>query len=173
MVENMKSFYQWSVICFLAVCSLLLIMTPHVSAKEQTAIVIYNDATGLANIQQNYIEIENHYENLKTVEGDFTATQLKQLKENPHIELVETRDIELETLSDELPWNLSVINTTYAWNHDLTANNVKVGMLDTGVSWQPGLEKVHRVTLVDSDEYRDVKNHGTMVASILASTNAW
>ena len=113
----MKSFYQWSVICFLAVCSVFF-MTPQASAKEQTAIVIYNDATGLANIQQNHREIENHYENLKTVEGDFTATQLKQLKKDPHIALVETRDIELSTLSGDIPWNLALLNTTYAWSHD-------------------------------------------------------
>lgn len=172
MVENMKSFYQWSVICFLAVCSVFF-MTPQASAKEQTAIVIYNDATGLANIQQNHRGIENHYENLKTVEGDFTATQLKQLKKDPHIALVETRDIELNTLSEDLPWNLALLNTTYAWSHDLTAGNVKVGMLDTGVNWQAGLEKVHRITLVDSDAYRDIRNHGTMVANILASTNEY
>lgn len=171
MVENMTSFYKWSVMCFVTVCSFLFIVIPQAEAHEREALVIYEDATGLDNIQRNHIDIENHYENLKTVEGTFTTAQLRMLKQDAHIELVEMREIELETLSTTLPWNLELLNTSYAWAHDLTGEDVKVGMIDTGVVEQQGLENVHRVSLVDDDEDRDLKRHGTMVANILASTN--
>lgn len=171
MVENMTSFYKWSVMGLVSVCSFFFMLIPQAEAHEREAMVIYEDAVGLDNIQRNHIEIENHYENLKTVEGTFTTAQLRTLKQDAHIKLVETRDIELETLSTTLPWNLELLNTSYAWAHDLTGEDVKVGMLDTGVVEQRGLERVHRVSLVDEEEDRDVKRHGTMVATILASTN--
>lgn len=173
MVGTMK-LYQWSVACITIV--ICCIVTLHASAKQQ-AIIMYKDAQGLAIIEQQHIHISAHYEQLKVVVGTFDDETLTQLAKNVHIEDVETEDIALQPLdtpamttvqSLNAPWHVAMMHQP---EKTYLGDGVKIGMLDTGVLDEDGLESIDRLSLVNAPADQDINMHGTMVATVLASTN--
>lgn len=157
------------------------------AADEQynNVMVVYKNDSGKEQVLNQATKIEHTYENLHTIEGTFTKEAVDALKKVPDIQVVEKNPTTVEitnTTSSLLTtitpnWNIQAVNAQKAWSSGLTGKNVKVAVVDTGVSMNPLLPNVERHSFVDdnprtrideSSPY-DTEGHGTFVSGIIAA----
>lgn len=173
MVRNMKTYQCVIVLLAFIFSGVCYAMDAHAAADN--AVIMYKDDKGRAHIYEQSIEITAHYEALQMVEGKFDSKQLQALRNDSHIQLVETKALTMKPLDDDTPTE----TVTFPWHYTMMqqpkagffGDGVNVVALDTGVLDKAGLEQIERISLVDHPANEDKKMHGTMVATILGSQN--
>lgn len=175
MVRIMKT-YQY-VILLLMLCISCVFGSLHAHATSHKAVIMYKDDIGLAHIGDQHIRVTAHYKALQMIEGNFEETQLQALRNDEHIQLVETKALTMTPLDNEEPIEQEVV---FPWHYTMMqqpkegyfGDGVSVAALDTGVLEKEGLEQIERISIVEDPANEDMNMHGTMVATILGSQNA-
>ncbi|MFF3099580.1 S8 family serine peptidase [Viridibacillus arvi] len=162
-------------------------------AEENTinALISYKNEEGKQRVLGDAEDVGEVLDNVEMVEASLTEQQLSDLKKDPNIEFVDTKEA-LMTLADLatpaqpllIPtWNLSLINTPVAWNNGIFGNKVKVAVIDTGINPIDDLQNVvRRVSFVrdlpetvikesDNVDRGGIRNngHGTSVAAVIGA----
>jgi subtilisin family serine protease len=72
--------------------------------------------------------------------------------------------------SETIPWGLYAIGADQVIENNIHANNIKIAVLDTGISKHPDLKLKDGVSFVEGNSsYFDDNGHGTHVAGIIAA----
>lgn len=162
-------------------------------AEENTinALISYKNEEGKQRVLGDAEDVGEVLDNVEMVEASLTEQQLSDLKKDPNIEFVDTKEAPM-TLADLatpaqpllIPtWNLSLINTPVAWNNGIFGNKVKVAVIDTGINPIDDLQNVvRRVSFVrdlpetvikesDNVDRGGIRNngHGTSVAAVIGA----
>lgn len=77
-----------------------------------------------------------------------------------------------ETVYQEIPWNISLVQAPSAWRRKIDGRGVKVAVLDTGIANHVDLTVCGGASFVpDVSSYDDDHGHGTHCAGIIAARN--
>ncbi|MGG0656145.1 S8 family peptidase [Rummeliibacillus pycnus] len=179
MLRNMK----WWMLFAIAFC-IVSYNSQNVSAKEpeyKDVMVVYSNTSGKEQIMKLASSIENNFDLLNIVQGDFSAEHLALLKQSHDIQVIEKNTATLETKGTSLKGiiplaNMRMMGVQNAWNQNLTGQGVKVAVFDTGVANIPTLANVKKYSFVEDNPETpeddrsplDTDGHGTAVAGIIA-----
>ena len=142
-----------------ALCVLLLTSPAVVFANEDTYIVTLNDTVSFYGLPQND-------------ERNYIVVSSEELTEYLDAGIVEEYEpnYEVELLGEN--WNIDAINCDFAWELGCFGNEVRIGVIDSGLYPFPELEDnmiVGKNYLDGSDDTSDNIGHGTFVTGIIAS----
>ncbi|MBO2536867.1 S8 family serine peptidase [Rummeliibacillus suwonensis] len=179
MLKNRK---WW--LTLIAAFSFLVFQPYNASASEpeyKDVMVVYSNASGKEQIMKLASSIENSFDLLKIVQGNFTADHLLRLKQSQDIQVIEKNPTTLETSSTTLGSitplvDMRMMGVQNAWQQNNTGKGVKVAIFDTGVADIPALANVKKYSFVEDDQTTpadeslplDMDGHGTAVAGIIA-----
>ena len=111
-------------------------------------------------------DIKKVYSKFDILKIDSNITDIENLIEDFNIEYMEL-DQGIESLGDNIPYNIEKTKAPSAWN--LTkGNNVKVAILDTGVSQHLDLAIAGGYSVITED-YNDNNGHGTAVSGVVSA----
>lgn len=169
---------------FVFVLCLFVYSPSNASAEEQEykdVMVVYNNAEGKQQILELASSIENDFNLLHIVQGNFSEENLARLKKSQDIKVIEKKPAILETNSTSFNnitplIDLRLMGVQTAWNQNITGQGVKVATFDTGVADIPALANVKKYSFVTDDPSTskdessplDTDGHGTAVAGIIA-----
>ncbi|NUJ19644.1 S8 family peptidase [Bacillus glycinifermentans] len=174
-----------SVMLFLGVFA----MSPRVHAEGQQhgsgVIVVYKNKSGQETALENSESVDHQYKHIPAVAVTADKETVQDLKDDPDILYVEKNvsftaadSTEFKVLSDEIgedsdsfeQWNLKPIQAEKAWSAGLTGKNVKVAVIDTGISAHDELTVSGGTSTVSyTSSYSDDNGHGTHVAGIIGA----
>lgn len=179
----------------LALTALWTLSDNHQSAyaEEDTinALISYKNEEGKQKVLGDVEDVNEVLHNVEMVEATLTEQQLSELKKDPNIEFVDTKEAPMTLADLDTPvqpllvptWNLSLINTPVAWDSGIFGNKVKVAIIDTGINLIDDLPNVARrvsfvrdmpeTTIKESDnvDRGGIRNngHGTSVAAVIGA----
>ncbi|WP_397536802.1 S8 family serine peptidase [Rummeliibacillus pycnus] len=179
MLRNTK----WWMPFALALC--IVAYNPHnasaIEPEYKEVMIVYSNAAGKQQIMKLASSIENHFDLLNIVQGNFSANNLALLKQSQDIKVIEKKPATIETKGASLKGiiplaNMRMLGVQNAWNQNLTGRGVKVATFDTGVANIPALANVKKYSFVEDDPATpddessplDTDGHGTAVAGIIA-----
>ncbi|MEH6975020.1 S8 family serine peptidase [Bacillus sp. JJ675] len=164
-------------------------MSPRVHAEGQQhgsgVIVVYKNKSGQETALEKSESVDHQYKHIPAVAVTADKETVQDLKDDPDILYVEknvsftaTDSTEFKVLSDETgedsdsfeQWNLKPIQAEKAWSAGLTGKNVKVAVIDTGISAHDELTVSGGTSTVSyTSSYSDDNGHGTHVAGIIGA----
>ncbi|MEK5100177.1 S8 family serine peptidase [Bacillus glycinifermentans] len=164
-------------------------MSPRVHAEGQQhgsgVIVVYKNKSGQETALENSESVDHQYKHIPAVAVTADKETVQDLKDDPDILYVEKNvsftaadSTEFKVLSDEIgedsdsfeQWNLKPIQAEKAWSAGLTGKNVKVAVIDTGISAHDELTVSGGTSTVSyTSSYSDDNGHGTHVAGIIGA----
>lgn len=118
------------------------------NSSEKEVIVVYKNKAGKESILDSDAEVEQQYKHLPAVAVTADQNTVKELQEDPDILYVENNvsftaagSTDFKVLSDGSEtsdnfeqWNLEPIQVKQAWKAGLTGKNVKIAVIDSGIS---------------------------------------
>ncbi|MDA1475999.1 S8 family peptidase [Bacillus changyiensis] len=122
-------------------------------------------------IKENGGKVDKHFRSINAAKVTLDQKALKELKKDPSIEYIE-KDHVAHALAQTVPYGISLIKADKVQAQDVTGKNVKVGIIDTGISSaHPDLKVAGGKSFVagDSDPFHDGNGHGTHVAGTVAA----
>ncbi|MCY9375121.1 S8 family serine peptidase [Bacillus sp. T17B1] len=164
-----------------------LVIGPLAHAKnssEKEVIVVYKNKAGKETVLDSDAEVEQQYTHLPAVAVTANQETVKDLKQDPDILYVENNvtftaagRTDFNVLSDGTDtsdnleqWNLEPIQVKQAWKAGLTGKNVKIAVIDSGISPHDDLSIAGGYSAVSyTSSYKDDNGHGTHVAGIIGA----
>lgn len=126
----------------------------------------------LAALHRAGADIRAHFHLIPLIVADIPHETLPFLRTQPGIAHVEP-DLPVRALRLGLPWGLRRVHAERLQRLGLTGDQIRVGILDTGVSTtHPLLPLAGGVNLVDRGDFDDHHGHGTAVASVIGLRRA-
>lgn len=118
------------------------------NSSEKEVIVVYKNKSGKETVLDSDAEIEQQYKHLPAVAVTADQETVKELKQDPDILYVENNvsftaagGTDFKVLSDGTDtsdnfgqWNLEPIQVKQAWKAGLTGKDVKIAVIDSGIS---------------------------------------
>ncbi|MDU0069655.1 S8 family serine peptidase [Bacillus sp. FSL M8-0052] len=164
-------------------------MSSRVHAEGQQhgsgVIVVYKNKSGQETALEKSESVDHQYKHIPAVAVTADKETVQDLKDDPDILYVEKNvsftaadSTEFKVLSDETgedsdsfeQWNLKPIQAEKAWSAGLTGKNVKVAVIDTGISAHDELTVSGGTSTVSyTSSYSDDNGHGTHVAGIIGA----
>ena len=163
------------------------------NSLQKEVIVLYENDLGLKAIQEYTDEIHHQFTSISAVTVHLTEEEIALVTQHPNIISVDRNgaftiisddftilpetQISLQaneiTIEDgEYLWNIDEINAEQAWEDGLTGENIKVAVIDTGISPHQDLHIVGGISTVNyTDSWEDDNGHGTLVAGTIAAKN--
>lgn len=179
----MWKYRKWWMSCLLAI-SIVSFHAQDTSASASEyndVMVVYNNAKGKEQVKKLASSIENDFETLKIIQGNFNSENLARLKQSKDIQVIEKNPTTLKTrglsLGSITPLvNMRIMGVQNAWKQNNTGKGVKVAIFDTGVADIPALANVKKYSFVEDNEETpedeslpiDTDGHGTAVAGLIA-----
>lgn len=176
--------YQKWCLSFMLALSIITFNADDTSASEseyKDVMVVYSNDAGKEQTMKLATSIENDFDQLKIVQGNFTPSNLVRLKQSKGIQVIEKNPTILKTrgtsLSSITPLaNMRMMGVQNAWKQDITGEGVRVAIFDTGVADIPALANVKKYSFVEDDDSTpedeslptDFDGHGTAVAGLIA-----
>ncbi|MDQ0254449.1 putative cell wall-binding protein [Evansella vedderi] len=161
------------------------------SSPLKEVIVIYENELGKEFIHLHAEEILHRFQAISAASITIEEDKLDYLVNNENIVAVEDNSpVQLSnvtyhfspsvnigfTNTGSLPepietqWNLEVVNPTAAWEEGYIGKDIKVAIIDTGISAHPHLTVAGGVsTLSYTDSWKDDNGHGTHVAGTVGA----
>jgi|GEM_PF-667955 len=152
--------------------------------SEKEVIVIYKNKAGKETILDSDADVEQQYKHLPAVAVTADQETVKELKQDPDILYVENNvsftaadSTDFKVLSDGTDtsdnfeqWNLEPIQVKQAWKAGLTGKNIKIAVIDSGISPHDDLSIAGGYSAVSyTSSYKDDNGHGTHVAGIIGA----
>ncbi|KKB73457.1 peptidase S8 [Bacillus sp. TH008] len=147
--------------------------------------VVYKNKSGQETALEKSESVDHQYKHIPAVAVTADKETVQDLKDDPDILYVEKNvsftaadSTEFKVLSDETgedsdsfeQWNLKPIQAEKAWSAGLTGKNVKVAVIDTGISAHDELTVSGGTSTVSyTSSYSDDNGHGTHVAGIIGA----
>ncbi|MDR4228524.1 S8 family serine peptidase [Bacillus mojavensis] len=147
-------------------------------------IVVYKNKDGKETVLDSDAEVEQQYKHLPAVAVKADQKTVKEFKQDPDILYVENNvtftaadNTDLKILSEDADtsdnfeqWNLEPIQVKQAWKEGLTGKNVKIAVIDSGISPHDDLSISGGYSAVSYiSSYKDDNGHGTHVAGIIGA----
>ncbi|MCY8508452.1 S8 family serine peptidase [Bacillus mojavensis] len=147
-------------------------------------IVVYKNKDGKETVLDSDAEVEQQYKHLPAVAVKADQKTVKEFKQDPDILYVENNvtftaadNTDLKILSEDADtsdnfeqWNLEPIQVKQAWKEGLTGKNVKIAVIDSGISPHDDLSISGGYSAVSyTSSYKDDNGHGTHVAGIIGA----
>ncbi|PSM00701.1 minor protease Epr [Bacillus subtilis] len=154
------------------------------NSSEKEVIVVYNNKAGKETILDSDADVEQQYKHLPAVAVTADQETVKELKQDPDILYVENNvsftaadSTDFKVLSDGTDtsdnfeqWNLEPIQVRQAWKAGLTGKNIKIAVIDSGISPHDDLSIAGGYSAVSyTSSYKDDNGHGTHVAGIIGA----
>ncbi|MCY7762939.1 S8 family serine peptidase [Bacillus spizizenii] len=154
------------------------------NSSEKEVIVVYKNKAGKETVLDSDAEVEQQYTHLPAVAVTADQETVKELKQDPDILYVENNvsftaagGTDFKVLSDGTDtsdnfeqWNLEPIQVKQAWKAGLTGKNVKIAVIDSGISPHDDLSIAGGYSAVSyTSSYKDDNGHGTHVAGIIGA----
>ncbi|MGQ5178047.1 S8 family serine peptidase [Bacillus halotolerans] len=154
------------------------------TSSEKEVIVVYKNKDGKETVLDSDAEVEQQYQLLPAVAVTADPETVKELKQDPDILYVENNvtftaadNTDLKVLSENADtsdnfeqWNLEPIQVKQAWKEGLTGKNVKIAVIDSGISPHDDLSISGGYSAVSyTSSYKDDNGHGTHVAGIIGA----
>jgi len=156
---------------------ILSFITPGFSAsanaqiQTEKVIVVFKDKIDKNIILNARGKVNKEYNNIPALSVSIPSQAINGLKNNPNISIIE-KDIPIKINSQTQDWGISRTNAPFAWESNITGKNIKISIVDTGVSNHKDLQVVEGVSFVsDETSYEDNNGHGTHVAGIIGARN--
>lgn len=146
--------------------------------------MVYKNKAGKETVLDSDAEVEQQYTHLPAVAVTADQETVKELKQDPDILYVENNvsftaagGTDFKVLSDGTDtsdnfeqWNLEPIQVKQAWKAGLTGKNVKIAVIDSGISPHDDLSIAGGYSAVSyTSSYKDDNGHGTHVAGIIGA----
>ncbi|MGX4767902.1 S8 family serine peptidase [Bacillus mojavensis] len=147
-------------------------------------IVVYKNKDGKETVLDSDAEVEQQYKHLPAVAVKADQKTVKEFKQDPDILYVENNvtftaadNTDLKILSEDADtsdnfeqWNLEPIQVKQAWKEGLTGKNVKIAVIDSGISPHDDLSISGGYSAVSyTSSYKDDNGHGTHIAGIIGA----
>ncbi|MGR6856969.1 S8 family serine peptidase [Bacillus halotolerans] len=154
------------------------------TSSEKEVIVVYKNKDGKETVLDSDAEVEQQYQHLPAVAVSADPETVKEFKQDPDILYVENNvtftaadNTDLKVLSENADtsdnfeqWNLEPIQVKQAWKEGLTGKNVKIAVIDSGISPHDDLSISGGYSAVSyTSSYKDDNGHGTHVAGIIGA----
>lgn len=154
------------------------------NSSEKEVIVVYKNKAGKETILDNDADVKQQYKHLPAVAVTADQETVKELKQDPNILYVENNvsftaadSTDFKVLSDGTDtsdnfeqWNLEPIQVKQAWKAGLTGKNIKIAVIDSGISPHDDLSIAGGYSAVSyTSSYKDDNGHGTHVAGIIGA----
>ncbi|WIG46762.1 S8 family serine peptidase [Bacillus halotolerans] len=154
------------------------------TSSEKEVIVVYKNKDGKETVLDSDAEVEQQYQHLPAVAVTADPETVKEFKQDPDILYVENNvtftaadNTDLKVLSENADttdnfeqWNLEPIQVKQAWKEGLTGKNVKIAVIDSGISPHDDLSISGGYSAVSyTSSYKDDNGHGTHVAGITSA----
>lgn len=154
------------------------------NSSEKEVIVFYKNKAGKETILDSDADVEQQYKHLPAVAVTADQETVKELKQDPDILYVENNvsftaadSTDFKVLSDGTDtsdnfeqWNLEPIQVKQAWKAGLTGKNIKIAVIDSGISPHDDLSIAGGYSAVSyTSSYKDDNGHGTHVAGIIGA----
>ena len=159
---------------------LMVLLIPAIDAKP--VIIGFEEQIDQNIIKEHGIANYTQYKIIKAISANVPEKVSKKLKKNPKIKYIED-DATIQIArkpspqpqpAQQITWGIEKINAPLAWNNS-TGNNVKIAVLDTGISsTHPDLTVSGGINLAGKSKNKkwdDDNGHGTHVAGIIAAKN--
>lgn len=118
------------------------------TSSEKEVIVVYKNKDGKETVLDSDAEVEQQYQHLPAVAVTADPETVKEFNQDPDILYVENNvtftaadNTDLKVLSENADttdnfeqWNLEPIQVKQAWKEGLTGKNVKIAVIDSGIS---------------------------------------
>ncbi|WHX40268.1 S8 family serine peptidase [Mesobacillus sp. AQ2] len=158
---------------FLTTFTLFLLVTPQQALGKETTekIVLFRDAVNRHLIESYEGVIIEEYKNIPAVKININEAKILSLQSNSQILLIEDEQ-RVEKSGQMVEWGVKAIQTQKAWNSHYTGKNVKVAIMDSGISPHEDLKIAGGKSFVSyTASYKDDSGHGTHVAGIVGAQN--
>ncbi|MEC1682076.1 S8 family peptidase [Bacillus mojavensis] len=154
------------------------------NSSQNEIIVVYKNKDGKETVLDSDAEVEQQYKHLPAVALKADQKTVKEFKQDPDILYVENNvtftaadNTDLKILSEDADtsdnfeqWNLEPIQVKQAWKEGLTGKNVKIAVIDSGISPHDDLSISGGYSAVSyTSSYKDDNGHGTHVAGIIGA----
>ncbi|MEC1799566.1 S8 family serine peptidase [Bacillus mojavensis] len=154
------------------------------NSSQNEIIVVYKNKDGKETVLDSDAEVEQQYKHLPAVAVKADQKTVKEFKQDPDILYVENNvtftaadNTDLKILSEDADtsdnfeqWNLEPIQVKQAWKEGLTGKNVKIAVIDSGISPHDDLSISGGYSAVSyTSSYKDDNGHGTHVAGIIGA----
>lgn len=142
-----------------------------VENERTQKIVLFRDTVDKNIIAISGGSIIEEYKNFPAVKIDITEEKILSLKSNSEILLIEDEQ-KVEESGQMIEWGVKAIQTQKAWNNHYTGKNVKIAIMDSGISPHADLKIAGGQSFVSyTTSYKDDSGHGTHVAGIVGAQN--
>lgn len=155
------------------------------AGTEQEVLIVYKNDEGKEAVYDESVEVQHEFETIPVVSATVTNSDLRELLTDPNIARIErnvpvhiTGDFKTEAMTvapgerTDMQWGFNAIAPTVMWGKGYTGTNVKVAVIDSGISPHNDLTVAGGISTVDyTTEYIDDNGHGTHVAGIIAAHN--
>lgn len=150
----------------------LLVTPPQALGKETTEkIILFRDTVNRHVIESYEGIIIEEYKNIPAVKIYINEAKIPSLKLNSEILLIEDEQ-RVEKSGQMVEWGVKAIQSQKAWNNHYTGKNVKIAIMDSGISPHEDLKIAGGKSFVSyTASYRDDSGHGTHVAGIVGAQN--
>lgn len=158
----------------------ILLLIPTMDAKP--VIIGFNEKIDQDLIKENGVINYTQYSIINAISADIPESVSRELKKNPKIKYFE-EDALVQIAArpppppqppQQITWGIERVNAPPAWNNS-TGNNVKIAVLDTGISSShPDLTVSGGINLAGKSKNKkwdDDNGHGTHAAGIIAARN--
>ncbi|MGG0839586.1 S8 family serine peptidase [Bacillus paralicheniformis] len=153
--------------------------------QENEVIVVYKNASGKENVIEQADTVEHVYRHIPAAAVTADDKTMRELEQDPDVLYVEDNlpvaaadstvlkavsSSTAQTASAFSQWNIKPIQAELAWHKGLTGKQVKIAVIDSGISPHEELSIAGGASMVGyTASYRDDNGHGTHVAGIIGA----
>lgn len=151
----------------------LAILPSHMSAHydQREVVILFKEKVDSGLIVKLSGEIINEFDTIPAVSALVPANAIPLLIAQKEVQAVEENQ-KLTISNQTKSWGYTSVKTERSAQSNLTGKNIKIAILDTGISPHPDLNITGGKSFVSyTDSYADDEGHGTLTAGVIGALN--